>query len=113
MGILIFKGLTARRIYKSFGVKELIILQFSTLQKLRMWDSVFKQLLNKPTKLLKCNVYSAEPTVHINLISLSLRLEIPMVRAFLIFEAPITHSDTPQPVGLLRTSDQLVAETST
>jgi hypothetical protein len=28
LGILVFKGLTARRLYKSFGVKGLIIRQF-------------------------------------------------------------------------------------
>jgi hypothetical protein len=29
LGILIFKGLTARRLYKSFGVKELMKFDFS------------------------------------------------------------------------------------
>ena len=37
----------------------------------------------------------------------------PIGQGLLIIEASQSHSDTPQSVGLLRTSDQLVAETST
>jgi hypothetical protein len=40
LGILIFKGLTARRLYKSFGVKGLIIHSPHLVQRLRMSGAV-------------------------------------------------------------------------
>ena len=39
--------------------------------------------------------------------------EDPLRSNFLIHEVSRSHSDTPQSIGLLCTSDQLVAETST
>jgi hypothetical protein len=51
-GILIFKGLTARRLYKSFGVKRLMYLLLET-------DYMKKivEILNLQRGLLKLSVY--------------------------------------------------------
>jgi len=39
--------------------------------------------------------------------------QLPVGQVLLIFDNSLSHTDTPQSVGLLWTSDQLVAETST
>jgi hypothetical protein len=66
-----------------------------------------------PMQLSRCNFVKINPIIIIIVIIISgssaqRRLWPPRPRSFLI-----THNDTPQSVGLLWTSDQLVAETST
>jgi hypothetical protein len=93
LDILIFKGLTARHLYKSLGVKE-----FSK------YDS------NLPT--LHFNILVVVVVVVVVLIFCGSTAErglwSPHLRGFLI-----THNGASQSVELLWTSDQLVAETST
>jgi hypothetical protein len=40
LGILIFKGLTARRLYKLFGVKELIAIHKQACKEITKWKHV-------------------------------------------------------------------------
>jgi hypothetical protein len=45
MGILIFKGLTARCLYKSFGVKGLILVRWVSISNLVLGAMCSKQLV--------------------------------------------------------------------
>jgi hypothetical protein len=58
MGILIFKGLTARRLYKSFGVKGLIVSAGTTSKP----DTYVDQITFQSKSLLCSFLYSPSHT---------------------------------------------------
>jgi hypothetical protein len=83
LGILIFKGLTARRLYKSFSVKGLIILSFDA--EVRAAESVNKQASIKINPLLSSawkqgaivdTLYSRQQKLSYSLYSISWTTEV-------------------------------------
>ena len=102
------------------GEKGISLLQtrpgtYPTSRSVCSFDTVKETVVQSWPKILNCRaeLYCVHIRVLISLFIFTTAQQSPMGHGFLIIEASRSNSDAPHSVGLLWTSDQLVAKTST